>query len=115
MIGTSGAEFDVVFENAVGSVGIRNIENGQYRVRVEPKEGLKFPDLETGTWKTPSDGQNRYSNVVSIDELSSTVTEAKEALDNSVATLEETAAVSVTLDLIYSTLKGIESYLHANI
>ncbi len=87
MAGTDGTgEYGVLGRTGRGRVGVRDIGNGHFRIRVEPFSARFVPKMAevlsvvTG-WKQPGEGgQNRFSKVVSSAELKMEVKFACSAL-----------------------------------
>jgi hypothetical protein len=71
MAGTEGTgEYKVIGRTGRGKVGVRQLGNGMYRIRVEPFGARFVPKMaeymsRIDGWKQPGDGgQNRFSKVV---------------------------------------------------
>jgi len=55
------ANYTTVISTVNGTLGFRDLHDGSFRVRVEPKaKGLSFPS----GWKVPDSYDNRFSTVV---------------------------------------------------
>lgn len=76
MFGTTGSTYKVVADTERAVIGKRYLNNGTTRVRVEPKDGDRFEFPEN--WKTPDDGNERYSVVVNNNQLNATLAKAFE-------------------------------------
>lgn len=78
MTGTTGSTFTGVLALAGGRIGVRDLGDGTFRVRVEPANG----SVSLPTWSgQPSYSQNRFSIVVEEGEaLAKAVAEGVAAL-----------------------------------
>ncbi|MDQ5934081.1 MAG: hypothetical protein QG574_1379 [Cyanobacteriota bacterium erpe_2018_sw_21hr_WHONDRS-SW48-000092_B_bin.40] len=92
--GTEGTHnYVVICQTSLGLVAVRHLNDGTYRVRVEPSNDEASAALAKAltrnifvdpSWKQPFDqganGQNRFSTVVNGDELHTAVAQAVTAL-----------------------------------
>lgn len=84
MTGTTGTKFTGISQLSAGKLGFRSLDDGSFRVRVEPAPGQSL-DLDND-WNQPQGGPGsrtyRYSKVVNgAVELTSAIAEAQKALD----------------------------------
>ncbi len=89
MPGTEGTgEYYVIGRTGRGKVGVRDLRNGSYRIRVEPFGARFVPKMaeylsRVDGWKQPGDNdQNRFSKVLDQDELKEHTDTALAAIGN---------------------------------
>lgn len=91
MFGTTGSTYKVVADTERAVIGKRYLGNGTTRVRVEPKDGDRFEFPEN--WKTPDDGNERYSVVVNNNQLAATLAKAFEIVSEEREVEEDFATI----------------------
>ncbi len=91
MAGTQGTgEYKVIGRTGRGKVGIRNLGDGSYRIRIEPFGTRFVPKMaeylsHVDGWKQPGDGgEERFSRVVGDGNLKEQVKTALAAIGHNV-------------------------------
>ena len=100
MAGTeSTGKYLVLCKSDRGRIGVRDLGNNRFRVRVEPAPGMSLPLSRNDGWKQPGNGgQQRYSTMAAKETLTAAVNAAIGALGG---------------DLVWNTDARVKSYRDA--